>query len=266
MMDSHLNFTYIGGPTVLLEISGLRLLSDPTFDAAGTDYPTSAYTLKKLIGPAMSVESLGRIDAVLLSHDHHFDNLDHAGRALLQNARKIITTQAGAERLGKNAVGLANWQSFELPNPNGCSIRVTGAPARHGPVNGDRGPVTGFVLTSPESLPGALYLSGDTVWNEGLADVGRRFDIRIALLFLGAARVPEVSPAHLTLTAEEAVRAAHAFNNAVIIPLHFEGWAHLSESRLQVETAFKNAAMEHRLRWLEPGRAIDFDSFGKNLG
>ena len=55
--------------------------------------------------------------------------------------------------------------------------------------------------------------------------------------------------------AAEAVDAAHAFAGAVIILLHYEGWAHFSESRHQIEDAFKAAAVEQQLRWLEPGRA-----------
>lgn len=43
-----MNVSHIGGPTVLLEIGGLRLLTDPTFDPAGTEYPTIVYTLRKL--------------------------------------------------------------------------------------------------------------------------------------------------------------------------------------------------------------------------
>lgn len=81
MRGAQMRFTYIGGPTALLEVSGLRLLTDPTFDSANQEYPTGVYTLRKTAAPALSPESLGRIDAVLLSHDHHFDNLDHAGRS-----------------------------------------------------------------------------------------------------------------------------------------------------------------------------------------
>ncbi len=218
MKNIDLKFTFIGGPTGLLEMNGLRLLTDPTFDPGGEEYTTSVYTLRKLTGPALSVESLGRIDAVLLSHDHHFDNLDRAGRAMLARAGTVLTTQAGAERLGGNAVGLARWQSVELPTPDGGVLRVTGTPARHGPPDGDRGPVTGFVLTTAESPRDAVYVSGDTVWYEGVAEVGRRFDVKVAILFMGAARVPEVGPANLTFTADEAVEAARAFADAIIVP------------------------------------------------
>src|SRR6185369_11787172 len=99
--------------------------------------------------PAIPVEQLGRIDAVLLTHDHHFDNLDHAGRKMLTSAGTVLTTIAGAERLKGNAIGLANWQSVDIQGPGGQALRVIGTPARHGPVGGDRGPVTGFILTHP---------------------------------------------------------------------------------------------------------------------
>jgi hypothetical protein len=96
------------------------------------------------------------------------------------------------------------------------------------------------------------------VWYEGVAEVGRRFPVRLAMLFMGAARVPEVGPEHLTFTAAEAVEAARAFPDALIAPLHYEGWAHFSESRRQVEEAFTAAGLGDRLWWPEPGRAASF--------
>ena len=65
--------TYVGGPTALLEWRGLRLLTDPTFDPAGTRYELPAYTLRKTQDPAVEPTAVGRLDAVLLSHDHHGD-------------------------------------------------------------------------------------------------------------------------------------------------------------------------------------------------
>src|SRR6187551_2060587 len=92
--------TYIGGPTALIEIGGLRLLTDPTFDAAGSVYETAVYTLRKTMGPAIPIDGIGPIDAVLLSHDHHFDNLDHAGRVALTRATRVFAPAAAVERLG----------------------------------------------------------------------------------------------------------------------------------------------------------------------
>src|ERR1700754_3706999 len=104
-----IRLTYSGGPTILIEIGGLRLLTDPTFDPPG-DYQAGAFTHSKLAGPAVDASEVGNIDAVLLSHDHHFDNLDRAGRKLLSMAKRVITTPAGAKRLQGNAIGLEPWQ------------------------------------------------------------------------------------------------------------------------------------------------------------
>lgn len=191
-----LRATYIGGPTVLLEYAGMRLLTDPTLDSAPADYPTSVYTLHKTQSPALTPSQLGTIDAVLLSHDHHFDNLDRNGRSVLSHAHRIYTTEVGAERLGGGAVGLASWQEVRLAG--GASLVAT--PARHGPEGGDRGPVIGFLLRE-HAAAAAIYVSGDTVWYEGVAEVGRRFHPRVAFLNLGAARVAVAGPAPLTFTA-----------------------------------------------------------------
>ena len=106
--------TYIGGPSILIEYGGLRFLVDPTFDPAGTDYPTPLYTLYKLKNPSISARDIGSIDAVLLSHDHHFDNLDNSGREFLKKAPRVLTTKLGAERLGNSAEGFEAWETTSI--------------------------------------------------------------------------------------------------------------------------------------------------------
>lgn len=249
--------TYVGGPTALLELGGVRLLTDPTFDASGSEYRTAAYVLRKTQAPAVVPDALGHLDAVLLSHDHHFDNLDTAGRLVLDRAARVVTTTAGARRLGGRAVGLEPWQSVEIPETTGRVVRITATPARHGPEHMDRGPVVGFALAFADAPDRAVYVSGDTVWYEGVAEVSRRFPVKVAVLFLGAARIAAVGPDHLTMTAAEAVQAAQAFPDAAIVPLHFEGWEHFSESRREIAQAFADSGLIHRLRWLERGLATE---------
>ena len=246
-------FTYIGGPTALLEWGGLRFLTDPAFDPAGTEYKSGPATLRKLASPAISAESLDRIDVVLLSHDQHYDNLDHAGRALLPRAGRVLTTTAGAERLGANARGIDTWKSLQIPAPEGGKFIITGTPCRHGPAGMDRGPVTGFVISWSETPENLLYISGDTVWYEGVAEIARRFTIYTAVLFMGAALVPEIVNSPLTMTAADGIEAARAFQNAKIVPLHYEGWAHFSESRDVISSAFDSADLANRLHWLQAG-------------
>ncbi len=248
--------TYVGGPTALLDIAGVALLTDPTFDPEGSTYTTPVYTLRKTNGPALDPARLGRVDAILLSHDHHFDNFDRAGRAY-SAGRRVITTMAGAERLGETAVGLDARESLDVIGAGGHAVTVTATPARHGPAGGDRGPCIGFVVTAAGAAAPCVYVTGDTVLFEWVVDVSRRFDVDVLVLFAGAARVREVGPAHLTFTAEEAVEAARLFPRARIVPVHCEGWAHFSESRQDIAAAFDRAGLGERLCWLPAGVPIE---------
>ena len=100
----------VGGPTVLLEVGGLRLLTDPTFSPAGNHETTPGRPLTKTEDPAISLATIGSIDAVLLSHDQHADNLDPAGYAVVAAVPLTLTTPAAAERLGGTSIVIAAGQ------------------------------------------------------------------------------------------------------------------------------------------------------------
>jgi L-ascorbate metabolism protein UlaG (beta-lactamase superfamily) len=255
MTDSG-RITYIGGPTILLDFQGIRFLTDPTFDPAGGEYPSGPAILRKLAPPAIEPRLL-TFDYVLLSHDHHFDNLDRVGRESLHSAKQVLTTLEGAQRIGGNSIGLKPWEAHDVTIDDIRTVRVIATPARHGPAGMERGPVIGFILHSTDSPERCVYISGDTVWYEGVAEVAQRYPVEIALLHIGAARVPEVGPFHLTMTSEEAVQAAKALSDATIVPTHFEGWAHFSEGKEDILNAFRRAGIESRLCWPQPGQTIE---------
>jgi L-ascorbate metabolism protein UlaG (beta-lactamase superfamily) len=96
-----------------------------------------------------------------------------------------------------------------------------------------------------------------------LAEIAQRADVRVAFLFMGAARVSEVGPAHLTMTADEGVLVARAMPRATVVPLHYEGWAHFSEGRTDIERAFAAAGLSERLRWLVPGQRTALGELSK---
>jgi L-ascorbate metabolism protein UlaG (beta-lactamase superfamily) len=252
--------TLIGGPTVLIEFAGFRLLTDPTFDEPG-EYPLPHVTLTNTDAPAIGVDQIGAIDAVLLSHDQHADNLDHGGRAFLPAAGRVLTTVAGAGRLGGNATGLTPWQTINLGKGDGAALRVTATPARHGPAGIEplSGDVIGFVIEAEGAPP--IYVTGDTVWFDGVAEVARGFKAGMVVLFAGAARTR--GALHLTMNVNDAIETAHAFPNAVIVPVHCAGWAHFSQSCDDVRNAFAALGIGERLRQLTPGLATDIE-FGAN--
>jgi L-ascorbate metabolism protein UlaG (beta-lactamase superfamily) len=248
------SLTLIGGPTVLIELASLRLLTDPTFDPPGR-YDAGGVALIKRRGPALAAEAIGPIDAVLLSHDQHFDNLDRSGRAFLQSARQVLTTPAGAERLGGAARGLSPWEQVRLEGAGGGALLVTATPARHGPpgIEPIAGAVAGFAL-GIEAPGDAVYVTGDTVWYEGVAEVARRFRPRLVVLFAGAAR-PR-GPFHVTMDSNDALETAHAFPEARLVAVHNQGWAHFSESQADLVRAFETLGLAGRLETLPAGRPV----------
>lgn len=59
------------------------------------------------------------------------------------------------------------------------------------------------------------------------------------------------------MTAEDGILAAHAFAKATIVPIHYEGWKHFSESREAISSDFEAAGVSGRVRWMVPGSAIN---------
>lgn len=243
-----------GGPTALFEYGGLRFLTDPTFDGPG-DYPTDrGAALTKTGHSRVAPADLGRIDVVLLSHDEHADNLDTAGRALLADVPLTLTTPGGEQRLGGTARGLADWKSVELDRPDGGTVTVTGVPAIHGPGSHEdiepfTGQVVGFVLTG-EGLP-TVYVSGDNASLDAVEQIAERFGpIDTAVLFAGAPRFAGLFDGRpLVLDSAQAAEAAEILRAGRVVPVHYEGWAHFTEGRDELEAAFAAAGLSDRLQW-----------------
>jgi L-ascorbate metabolism protein UlaG (beta-lactamase superfamily) len=264
-----MRITHIGGPTALIELDGWRLLTDPTFDAPGRRYSFGWGTFsRKLAGPAIAPADLGRIDAVLLSHDHHDDNLDPAGRALLPHAGTVVTTVSGAKRLsgkgGNNAQGLTDWQTTTLQAPGRTPLEITATPCRHGPplsrpIVGD---VIGFAIRSASQQHGALWISGDTVLYDGVREVADRLTVGTALLHLGGVRFPVSGPLRYTLTAHDAVELCDRVKPRTAIPIHYEGWKHFREGRDAVERELAQAPADtrDRFRWIPIGEPVELET------
>ena len=254
--------THVGGPTALVEVGGWRILTDPTFDPPGRRYAFGWGTSsRKLVGPAFPASDVGAVDAVLLSHDHHADNLDDAGRALLPAAGTVLTTTSGARRLGGNARGLAPWQTATLEAAGRPTIEVTATPCRHGPplsrpVVGD---VVGFALRWDGQEHGVLWVTGDTVLFDGVRRAAERLTVDTVLLHAGGVRFPITGPLRYSLTGPQAVQTVELVGPRTTLPVHYEGWSHFHDGRDALDRAFEGAPDDVRetLRWLPIGEAVD---------
>lgn len=181
------------------------------------------------------------------------DNLDNSGRALLADVPLTLTTTEGAQRLGDGAIGLADWQPIKLDRPGSGTITVTGAPAIHGPgaredVERVTGQVVGFVLTG-EDLP-TYYVSGDNASLDLVKEIAERFGpIDTAILFAGAPCFPGLlfDGAPIVLTSAQAAEAARILGARRVVPAHYDSWAHFTEGRNELVTAFTTAELADRL-------------------
>ena len=245
-----MKLTHIGGPTALIEVGGWRLLTDPTFDPPGRSYRFGWGTgSRKLAGPAVAPAELGPIDAVLLSHDHHDDNLDPAGRALLPSAGVVVTTARGRGAAGRRrARARARGRRRRSPRRGRRRSRSMATPCRHGPP-GSRpivGDVIGFALRWEGQEHGALWISGDTVLYDGVREVPDRLDVGTALLHLGGVQFPVTGPLRYTMTADDAVELCRLIRPRTAIPIHYEGWKHFRQGRDAIERAFAAAPEDIR--------------------
>jgi len=159
-----------------------------------------------------------------VSHHHHEDNLDGAGRSFALGLPLVVTTSLGARELAARCVagegtatviGLEVDESLALDSaplvgnavaghaPRGA--RVTAVAAQHGPEEfAERlGPVIGFLLTAPGEP--TVYVSGDNASVDVVRAIAARHGATdAAVLFAGAARIPAID-APLTLTAADAI-------------------------------------------------------------
>jgi L-ascorbate metabolism protein UlaG (beta-lactamase superfamily) len=246
--------TLVGGPTAVLEYAGLRWLTDPSLSEPG-EY---AGGLVKTTGPAIAIDDLPPIDVVLVSHEHHSDNLDPAGRDFLPRAGRVLTTTAGAENLSQNAIGLEPWASVAVERAGGDPVTVTAVPAQHGPDGTDHimGPVIGFVLEADGE--DTVYVSGDNASLDVVRTIADRlgpFDV--AVLFAGAVQVPyRFDGAYLTLSSDRAAEATKLLGVRAAIPVHFEGWTHFTQGARELRAAFAGNGIADRLVLAERGETV----------
>lgn len=250
-----LNITHIGTATAILELDGVNLLTDPFFSAAGSEWDLGIVILKNTDNPAFKLQDLPVIDAVLLSHEDHPDNLDEIGRQLL-NGRRVLTTIDGAKKLAPRpgVRGMSPWETISLVI-GGKEFQVTATPCKHLPG----GECTGFILTTAgfgetNGLPNAIYFSGDTVYIEELAEMAKKFHISVALLNVGAAIAPlPDGPLQITMDGKQAAQLFREIKADILIPMHYESWAHFSQKGGELAKDFEAEGIQKQVCWLTPG-------------
>jgi L-ascorbate metabolism protein UlaG (beta-lactamase superfamily) len=102
-----------------------------------------------------------------------------------------------------------------------------------------------------------IYITGDTLYYEGVAEVAKRFDPSYVFIFAGAAHA--IGPFNVTMDNNDAIDTALAFPNATIIPLHYDGWSHYTQNEKDIEASYQVIGIDQRLKILEAGVLTDLD-------
>ena len=187
--ETHEDQSHVSGWSNLHHRGGpFRFLTDPGFDPEGTEKSEGpGHDLKKVMGPPIPAEEVGRIDAVFLSHAQHYDNLDITAKAMLPKWGRVLTTPDSAAMLGGSPEALNTWESVEFKKPTGETIKVTGMPALHTTdpeIRGAVGETMGFLLQWEGQENGAFYISGDTVWIDDIQEIANRYNVAAGILHM----------------------------------------------------------------------------------
>ena len=216
-----LRVTWLGHSTLLIEIDGYRVLTDPVWGQRCS--PSS------LAGPArfhpapIALADLPSLDAVIISHDHH-DHLEKATVTALAKTgtRFVMPLGVGAhlEKWGipnQQIVELDWWESAKIGDGG---LTLTSLPARHfsgrKPWGANRTQWASFAVSGPGHN---VYFSGDTGFFPGFKEIGQKlgpFDMTMIKIGAFDRSWPDIH-----LNPEQAIQAHQDLDGRIFLPIHW---------------------------------------------
>ncbi|WP_374969572.1 MBL fold metallo-hydrolase [Terrabacter sp. BE26] len=252
--------TFIGTATTVLELGSFTILTDPNFLHRGERaYLGKGLWSRRLTDPALEIEDLPRLDAVVLSHLHG-DHFDRVARRGLDRRAPVLTTPAAARRLdswGFDTQPLTDWQQHVFGDGE-QSLVVTAVPGIHarGVMGALLPPVMGSVIEHRvgDQVRHRVYVSGDTLTGDHLDAVRRRFpDIDTAVVHLGGTRVLFHT---VTMDADQGVDFLGRVRPAQTVPVHHSDYG-VFRSPLAEFLAKARQAGRSGIRVLKPGERAE---------
>ncbi|MCE9575717.1 MAG: MBL fold metallo-hydrolase [Deltaproteobacteria bacterium] len=219
--SSGLRITWLGHSTMLLELDGLRVLTDPVFGERAS--PVSFAGPKRFHAPPATIAELPPLDAVLLSHDH-FDHLCKASVRALAALRVPIVTSLGVgahlEAYGVDPALITEldwWETHTLP---GGALAFTATPAQHfsgrGITGRNRTLWSSWVI---ETANRRVFFSGDTGLTDEFAAIAARYaPFDVTMLEIGAWNA---AWGQIHLGPENALRAFAMLGGGTLLPVHW---------------------------------------------
>ena len=262
-----MDITFVGNATTLISAGGVTLLTDPNFLHQGQHaYLGYGLVSKRLREPALSIDELPALDAVVLSHMHG-DHWDRVAQAGLDHTLPILTTPHAAKRLSHRGfeatVPMTTWQTHTITKGS-TTVTVTSLPGRHAPAPVHRilPPVMGSMIEVTEGdATRRLYITGDTLLVEDLDEIPARFtSIDAGILHLGATRLPfgRHLPFGLTVTMDgrQGADLAELLRPGMVIPVHFDDYGVFASPLRDFHKEMARRGMAERVVELGRGESV----------
>jgi len=213
MNTTTLAITFIGHSTVLIDMGGVKVLTDPVFSNR------IAIINKRHQRPGMTIDQLPPLDAVIISHAH-YDHFDYPTLKQIDAGQPVIfpqrTTCFNRSLKKRHVVELDHWQTWQ-----NNTLKITAVPAKHFNgryiIDGLFRISAGYVL---EYNQYAVYFAGDTAYSEFFNEIGNRFNLDVAILPIGSYR-PSLIMRWNHLQPEEAVKAFEETGADYLMPIHW---------------------------------------------
>jgi L-ascorbate metabolism protein UlaG (beta-lactamase superfamily) len=254
---------FIGTATGIVRVGGFTLLTDPNFLHRGERaYLGRGLFSKRLTEPALGIDDLPPLDAILLSHLHG-DHWDRRARSGLDRALPIVTTRHAARRLRRqgfdHAVALDTWTAHELRRGL-SSLTITSLPGRHAPGPAQNlmlPPVMGSLLEfreGPDQDPFRLYITGDTLNVPELRQIADAYpNLDAAVVHLGGTRILGML---VTMDAMQGADLLELVRPAVAVPVHYDDYSvfrsPLSDFRVEAE----RRGLPVEIRYVQRGEVV----------
>ena len=258
-IETGLRVTWLGHSTVLLELDGMRVLTDPVFGARAS--PVSFAGPKRFHPTPVPVSELPALDAVLVSHDHY----DHLCRETIVELCKrevpfVTSLGVGAhlESWGVKPSLITELDWWEAHVMAAGKLSFTAAPAQHFSGRGvhDRNQ-TSWSSWSIQSDHHKVFFSGDTGLTEEFREVGKRlgpFDV--AMFEIGAWNA---AWGDIHLGPENALKAHALLGSGAFLPVHWSTFNLALHTWDEPAETMWRLAEEQKVRILTPELGTPFE-------